>query len=153
MNSLIHLASIIFSSWAIGAIVTRYLHITNLSAASLSNLRLIKSDELNTYLGVHLFKEIVTKTVYGKINTSLAVNGGNCREVRELRKKMTDAELGHLIGLVSAQLILTLVYVKYTNGVFLLLGIVLNVLLNGYPVLLQQYNKARIDKILGKYCP
>lgn len=152
MNFLIYLATIIFNSWAIGAILTLYLQRKNIVNSSLSNLQLIKSDNWNKYLGLNVFKTIVTKTIYGKINKSLKLNGRDYHDLIKLRKKMVDGEIGHLIGFISAQIIFIISYVKYENELFFLIGTLLNLILNFYPVLLQQKNKSRIDKILNRYC-
>lgn len=152
MNFLIYLATIIFNSWAIGTIITLYLQKKNIVARSLSNLQIIKSDNWNKYLGVNIFKTVVTKTLYGKINKSLKLSGRDYHDLIELRKKMTDGEIGHLVGFISAQIIFIIVYVKYVDELFFLIGTLLNLILNFYPVLLQQKNKSRIDKILNRYC-
>ncbi len=71
-------------------------------------------------------------------------------DLLKLRDEMTKAEIGHLIGFFVV--LIWAVYKSMTAS--LLLGLVVllvNVLFNLYPVLLQQENKKKIDIILERY--
>jgi len=66
-------------------------------------------------------------------------------ELPDLRNEMTIAEIGHLIGFVF---VIGFVLVKVGQGYYLfaLVMLIVNILMNLYPTLLQQQNKRRIDK-------
>ena len=70
------------------------------------------------------------------------------RELEQYRAQMTVAEVNHVFAF-AFMLIFVLVSVYkglYMSGLIILL---VNVLMNLYPSLLQQYNKRRIDRYLA----
>lgn len=70
-------------------------------------------------------------------------------ELNELRKEMTISEIDHLIGFTFVTIF---ALVKLINGFYLfgLVIMIVNILLNLYPSLLQQENKRRIDIFIRK---
>jgi len=68
-------------------------------------------------------------------------------QLTELRKEMTFSEISHLIGFGFVTIF---ALAKFINGTYLfgLIIMIVNVLLNLYPSLLQQENKRRIDRLI-----
>ena len=142
--------SIAFISWMIGMILNAL--IKNKSYyVNLSNLNFIKSENLTKILGLGFFKWIVKNTFFKYFNQKLKLkNKIEISELSELRKEMTFSEISHLIGFGFVTIF---VLVKFINGNYLfgLIMMIVNMLLNLYPSLLQQENKRRIDKLIKKY--
>lgn len=112
---------------------------------SLSNLNFLKNKALNKRIGLGVFKWIVKNTFFKYLNQKLKLKKKvEITELDELRKEMTYAEINHLIGF-SFSTIFALI--KFSNGEYLfgLTIMIVNILLNLYPSLLQQENKRRID--------
>ena len=64
----------------------------------------VKKDMLNAYLGVNLFRMLVTKSWYGKINRTINLKNPSVEGLRDTRKHLENGEIGHLIGLVLVQI-------------------------------------------------
>jgi hypothetical protein len=118
---------------------------------NLSSLSLIKSKVLNKKIGLGVFKWIVKNTFFKYLNQKLKLKSRiDISELNELRKEMVYAEVNHLIGFGFAT-IFTLVKIMKGYYLFGLAIMIVNILLNLYPSLLQQENKRRIDKFIQKY--
>jgi hypothetical protein len=112
---------------------------------NLSNLNFLENKALNKRIGLGVFKWIVKNTFFKYLNQKLKLKKKvEITELDELRKEMTYAEINHLIGF-SFSTIFALI--KFINGEYLfgLSIMIVNILLNLYPSLLQQENKRRID--------
>jgi len=117
----------------------------------LSNLTLIKSKALQKKIKLSWFKWIVRNTFFKYFNPKLKLKSKtNICELKDLRQQMNFAELNHLVGFCF---VLVFVVVKFANGLYLFgfIMLIVNVLLNLYPSLLQQENKARIDMFIKKH--
>jgi len=117
----------------------------------ISNLNFIKSETLNKRIGIGIFKWIVKNSFFKYFNQKLKLkNKVKGRDLNELRKEMTFAEIGHLVGFV---VVFIFTIMKFLNGnyVFGLVILAVNIVLNLYPSLLQQENKRRIDKLIKKF--
>ncbi|PVY36081.1 glycosyl-4,4'-diaponeurosporenoate acyltransferase CrtO family protein [Pontibacter virosus] len=150
MNTFLYIFLIILNSWGLGALVN-YCIQNKTFYKSISDKVLIKNDKWNNYLGLSFFKFLVTKTVYGNINRTIRISNGTFDDLSKMKKKMIDSEIGHSIGLFSSQVVFIYLFINNSNEAFLLTGTALNILLNFYPILLQQSNKSRINKVLKKY--
>ena len=86
--------------------------------------------------------------VFRFLNQGIRV-GGKRTDLASLRHEMTVAEVNHLVGFPFVA-----VAALYQGGnvgpVFGLTMMIPNAVLNGYPVLLQQENKRRIDRHLTR---
>lgn len=142
--------SISFISWMVGMVV--HALIKNRSFyANLSSFNFIRSNRINKFLGLGLFKWVVKNTVFKFFNQSLKVEKrGGLPELEALRKEMTTAEVGHLIGF---GFVLVFAAEKAATGeyLFALTIMGMNALLNLYPSLLQQQNKRRLDRLIERY--
>ncbi len=67
----------------------------------------------------------------------------------EIRKEMTIAEISHLIGFIFVTVIALYKSISY-NYLFGLTIMIVNILMNLYPSLLQQENKRRIDRLINR---
>ena len=136
--------SIVIISWMVGILFSEVLRKTKYYK-SLSNLNFLKNKALNKRIGLGVFKWIVKNTFFKYLNQKLKLKKKvEITELDELRKEMTYAEINHLIGF-SFSTIFALI--KFSNGEYLfgLTIMIVNILLNLYPSLLQQENKRRID--------
>ena len=70
-------------------------------------------------------------------------------DLTEIRKEMTLAEISHLIAFVFVTVFA--IYIIITqNFLFALMIMIVNVVMNLFPALLQQQNKRRIDPLIKK---
>ena len=128
-------------------VVNAFLKETAIYQKHLTNLNLIKSTKLNKLMGIGIIKWIVKNTFFKFFNPNLKMRRKmELTELEHLRKEMTFAEINHLIAFISVTIIAIF---KVFNGYFFLALIlmVVNILMNLYPSLLQQENKRRIDKL------
>ena len=142
--------SITIISWMVGMIISGILS-KKKYYKNLSNLNLIESKILNKRIGLGRFKWIVKNTFFKFFNQKLKLkNKIEMTDLYGLRKEMTFTEISHLIGFGFVTIF---AFVKIINGDYLfgLIFMIVNVLLNLYPLLLQQENKRRIDKLIKNH--
>jgi hypothetical protein len=147
--------SIIMISWAIGGSLNVYLS-TKYIYKSLYSVILVKNDENYKYLGLSMFSFFVTKTFYAKFNTIIKFKSGNVSDLEKMKREMINSEVGHVIGLFAAQLIILIffvfkpiIYWMPISFSFFIVATIMNILHNLYPILLQQKNRLRIQKIIS----
>jgi len=146
MKYIIFSVSIVFISWLVGMILNAIIKNTSFYA-SISNLNFIKNSKLNKVIGLNYFKWIVKNTFFKFFNQKIKVDNKQT-DLKVIRKEMTIAEVSHLIAFVFVFLVA--VYKSVTVSILLGLSIMLvNVLMNLYPSLLQQENKRRLDKFVA----
>lgn len=145
--------SIAFISWIVGIIIGAFFGKTAFYSKNLSDLNFIKSENLNRIMGVGIFKWIVKNTFFRFFNQKLKLKKKiEKTDLHKLRDEMTIAEINHLIAFVFATVF---ALVKFLNSsyLFALIIMIVNVMMNLYPSLLQQENKRRIDKLIRKLYP
>ena len=114
----------------------------------LSNLNFITNKALNKNIGIEYFKWIVKNSFFKFFNQKIKLKNKKM-ELTEIRKEMTLAEISHLIGFVFVTFFA--IYKSIThNYLFGLTIMIVNILMNLYPSLLQQENKRRIDKLIKR---
>jgi len=136
-------------SWTAGMILTISLRNTKWYGGL--SLDLVKSDAWNKGIGLGIFKWTVKNTFFKYLNQKLRLQGKTeTGRLLELRDEMTFAELSHLVGFVFVAVFAA---VKLMNGLYMHAAacMLMNVLLNLYPSLLQQQNKRQIDRMIKKY--
>jgi hypothetical protein len=139
--------SISFISWMVGMILDSILVKTEYYK-KLSNLNFITSKTLNKNIGIEYFKWIVKNSFFKFFNQKIKLKNKKM-ELTEIRKEMTLAEISHLIGFIFVTFFA--IYKSIThNYLFGLIIIVVNILMNLYPSLLQQENKRRLDKLIKR---
>ena len=139
--------SLSFISWIVGMIINTFLIKTALYNKRLTHLNFIKSKRLNRWIGIGLIKWVVKNTFFKFFNPNLKMkNKVEWGELDKIRQEMTLAEINHLIGFafVSIFAIVFLFKGNYSSASMVML---VNVIMNFYPSLLQQENKRRIDKL------
>ena len=143
--------SIAFISWIVGMLVNVFLRKTEFHANNLTHLNFIKNEKLNKFIGLGFFKWIVKNTFFKFFNQKLKIKKRiENADLVKLREEMTISEIDHLVGFVF---VTCFAIVSFYNFKFIAGGIMMliNVLMNLYPSLLQQENKRRIDQFLSKF--
>jgi len=137
--------SISFISWMVGMILNGIIVKTEYYKR-ISNLNFIESKTVTKIIGIEYFKWIVKNTFFKFFNQKIAIKDKKT-DLTEIRREMTMAEISHLIAFIFVTVVA--VYKSISNNyVFGLTIMVINVLMNLYPSLLQQENKRRIDKLM-----
>lgn len=107
---------------------------------------------MNKKIGIGIFKWIVKNTFFKYLNPNIKLKNNKIEmdDLNELRKEMTSSEINHLIGFCF---VTAFALAKLINGSFLfaLIFMIVNILMNLYPSLLQQENKRRIDILIKRY--
>ena len=141
---------IVFIYWIVGMIINAILRKTEFYNKKLSNLNFIKSQNLNRIIGIGIFKWVVKNTFFKYFNQKLKLKRKiEKTDLNKLRNEMTKSEIEHLIGFVFVTIF---AFVKFFSANFLFgfIIMIVNILMNLYPSLLQQENKRRIDKLIKK---
>lgn len=134
-------------SWTVGLILNGML-VKTAYYQKLSNLNFIKSKTLNKNIGIEYFKWIVKNTFFKFFNQSIKLKDRKT-DLIEIRKQMTLAEISHLIAFVFV--IFFAIYKSFAeNWLFGFVIMIVNVLMNLYPSLLQQENKRRLDQLINR---
>jgi hypothetical protein len=137
--------SIVFISWIVGMVINALLSKTDFYQR-LSNLNFIKDEKLNAMIGLEPFKWIIMHSFFKYFNPKLSIKKRIViSELGAYRSEMTKAELGHLFAFLFTGIFIV---IKIANGLYLFAAVMLllNVIMNLYPGLLQQQNKRRIDR-------
>lgn len=134
-------------SWMVGIVGGAILLRTS-RFPKLSHLNFIPGRAFNKALGIQQFKWILKNSPFRFLNQGIRMGGAGA-DLGLVRHRMTVAEINHLIGFffVSAAALYQSFNASIVFGVCTMIP---NVLLNGYPTLLQQENKRRIDQLLNR---
>ena len=139
--------SLSFISWIIGMIINGILVKTEFYK-KISNINFITSKTINKRIGIDNFKWIVKNTFFKFFNQKIKLKNKKT-ELSEIRKEMTIAEISHLIGFIFVAFVA--LYKSITDNYMIGFGImIVNILMNLYPSLLQQENKRRIDRLIKR---
>lgn len=140
--------AITFISFMVGMAINALWKNTPFYNNKLSNLNFIKSRILNKYLGVDIVRWIVKNTPFKYFNQKIKLrNKIEKTDLHTLRKEMTSSEIDHLIGFVFVAIFALIKFYK-AEWLFGLTIMIVNILMNLHPSLLQQQNKRRIDKVI-----
>lgn len=138
--------AISFISWMVGLILNGILVKTEYYDR-ISKQNFIPGKRTNRTIGMEYFRWIVKNTPFKLFNQKISLKDKNT-ELTEIRKEMTIAEIGPLIGFLWVTFFA--IYKSYTeNYLFGLVIMAVNVLMNLHPILLQQENKRRWDRLIG----
>ncbi len=106
-------------------------------------------DNLTKRLGVLKLGWVIRNSFLGSFNQKLKYRGRvNHEKLVQLKKDMTFAENNHLNAFILLQILVVFLAFKGIELWQIATYTVLNIIFNLYLVLLQQYNKRRIDRIL-----
>ena len=103
-----------------------------------------------SFLGTSIIKRLIMNTSLNNFNKEIIVKSPNLdlQELNNLKLKMTNAEVGHIVAFIFLMATtIVLVLLDQDIAVLIILNI-LNIIFNLYPILIQQQNKLRIDRIL-----
>lgn len=134
-------------SWIVGIVVHHLLRKTPLYTP-LTRLQYAPSPHFYQWLGLHYFKWLITHTPFKWFNQNIHLPGKN--GLQRVYASMTSAEISHLLAFAFVTLVAfyKTLTVDLPYGLTLML---LNIPLNLYPALLQQYHKQRIRRLLSQY--
>jgi hypothetical protein len=98
--------------------------------------------------GINFFRKLLVWIGWEKLNKKANPIEKNAKALMHLHYKTKQSELGHIIILI---IVLGFnIYVAFKFGVLQSLWLlILNMLLNFYPILLQRYNRPRIERALN----
>lgn len=129
-------------------IITALARKANFYNRQLSNLNFIRSEIFNKIIGIGILKWIVKYTFFKFFNQKLQIKGKiTISDLKNLRTEMTKSEVDHLFAFVFV-MIFVIVKIMKNEYLFALIILLVNVIMNLYPSLLQQQNKRRIDKLI-----
>ncbi|GAB3026532.1 hypothetical protein GCM10027051_34150 [Niabella terrae] len=116
----------------------------------LSHLNFIKNENVNKIIGIGVFKWIVKNTFFSFFNQKLKLKSKiDMSILNYLRNEMTISEISHLIAFIFICVFAVIKALKF-GFIFGLTIMIVNILMNLYPSLLQQENKRRIDQLIKK---
>ena len=104
----------------------------------------------NTIIGVGVVKWIVKNTFFKYLNQKLRFDQKiNIADIKDIQSDMTKSEIDHLFAFmfVAVFMCITIFNQNYLSA---LVNLMVNMLMNLNPALLQQQNKRRIGKLLAK---
>lgn len=98
--------------------------------------------------GINFFRKLLVWIGWEKLNKKANPIEKNTKALMHLHYKTKQSELGHIIILIIV--LGFTIYVAFKYGVVQSLSLlILNILLNFYPILLQRYNRPRIERALN----
>jgi hypothetical protein len=98
--------------------------------------------------GINFFRKLLVWIGWEKLNKKANPIEKNIKALMHLHYKTKQSELGHMIIFIIV--LGFTIYVAFKFGVLQSLSLlILNILLNFYPILLQRYNRPRIERALN----
>lgn len=143
--------SIAFISWIVGMLINAFIKKTDFYNKHLNHLNFIKSKKANKIIGMPFFKWMVRNTFFRFFNQKLKLKSKiEKADLIKLRAEMTTSEIDHLIAFifVTCFAIVAVYHLKFKSAGIM---VIVNILMNLYPSLLQQENKRRIDHFIHKF--
>lgn len=111
-----------------------------------------KKGKIYEVFGINLFRKLLVIIGWEKLNKKANPVEKNVQALEHLEYRTKQSELGHII--IFFIVLAFTIYVGINFGIKETLSlIILNILLNVYPILLQRYNRPRLQRaiILSKY--
>jgi hypothetical protein len=115
----------------------------------LSNLSLFSDPKSFEKIGILWYRKILLATPLRYFNTNIRFSSNRSKETLDsIRMHMANAEVSHWVGFFAMLPVMVAAwwYRGFTVG---LAYLILNVLGNLYPCLLQQYNKSRLNNVIS----
>jgi len=114
----------------------------------LSNRYLFSKSKSYESLGILWYRKILLATPLRLFNTNLRLSANRSLETLEsIRMHMASAEVSHWVGF-AAMLVLNVAAWWYRGLTIALAYLILNILGNLYPCLLQQYDRRRLTRVI-----
>jgi len=137
----------IFLSYAFGQIIADYL-LKKKKVDWFENHNYI-DDKLTKSLGILVFGWLVKNTFMGWFNKKLKLSAAaGIEDLQVLKREMTASEAGHLVAFYFLLIVNIVLVFMGLEWWYIIVFFIMNVIFNMYLVLLQQYNKRRIERIL-----
>ena len=107
--------------------------------------RIERNGRIYVYAGVLLFKRVMTSRPYRAFNPAFDARNWH-RRPEELTARTRDAEGAHAVafGVALALSVIAVAFGSLIAGMWILL---FNIVGNAYPVMLQRYNRARVERL------
>lgn len=140
---------VLFVSMIIGAIIAALIKNTRVYQY-IDSHTFYNSRKFYDFLGTEIVKNLIINTPLKSFNSNIKIEKRKYHkeEILDLRHKMTEAEIGHIIGFVFVLLVCIVSCFSGQDKTSVLVLFVLNIIFNFYPVLIQQSNKIRLNRIL-----
>jgi hypothetical protein len=147
--AIVYILKVIIVSWMIGHASSLLLNrVTSINKRL--HLKFVGNERLNKLIGVGICKWVLVNSCIKYFNPRLqiSINKPNLNELIQLRVAMTYAEIVHIVGFAYAitRAIMDIINNEHQSMIASL--IVINIFVNLYPVLVQQMNKRRIDRVI-----
>jgi hypothetical protein len=107
-----------------------------------------RKGEIYKRLGVNIFRKILVWTTWEKLNKKSNPIEKSTKALMNLHHQTKKSELGHLIVLFIVLGFNVFVAIRF-GAVKSLWLLILNVILNLYPIFLQRYNRPRIERVIN----
>ena len=136
-----------FLSFIVGMLVNALLRPLNIYER-LSNRYLFSDSQSYESFGILWYRKILLATPFRSFNTNIRFSTNRSIETLDsIRIHMANAEVSHWAGF-AAMLALMVAAWWYRGLTIALTYLILNILGNLYPCLLQQYNKRRLTRVI-----
>lgn len=106
-----------------------------------------KRGAIYTLFGVHYFRKLLVLTGWEKISRKNILISHKKSALIEVEAKSRSSEAGHGIIFVIVALVTVVVSDNFRDALWLIL---LNLLLNVYPIFVQRYNRPRYRRLIQK---
>lgn len=144
-----YILKVIVDSWIVGHVSTLLLKRV-ISINKLLQLNFIRNEKINRLIGVGIFRWVLANSFIKYFNRRLQISNKkpNMNKLIEVRDGMTYAEVVHLIGFayVIVRVFVNIINDEHHSIIVPLFA--MNIIMNFYPVLVQQLNKRRIYRLL-----
>lgn len=106
-----------------------------------------REGEIYKLAGVNIFRKLLVWVGWEKLNKKTLPVKNSPESLASLAYATKQSEFGHLVIFIIVMLFTGFVAVKFgiVNSLWLL---VLNVLLNAYPIFIQRYNRPKFERLL-----
>lgn len=137
-------------SWTVGIIGNVLLRRTAFYTRHLSHLNFLPHARLNRAIGIDLCRWVIKHTVFKFLNPKIKIiKRPDLAQLIDLRHEMTGAEVSHLVAFLFVVVFAVIKSIQH-DLFFGLMIMLMNVLTNLYPSLLQQENKRRMDPLIQR---
>ena len=101
------------------------------------------------YFGVNVFRKLLVLIGWERLHKAESPVLKKLEALKHLEQNTRKSELGHLIIFIIVFIVNLVVGIKYGFGQSIWL-LVLNILLNAYPMAVQRYNRPRLNQIISR---
>ena len=148
MNLLNNAVAVMFLSFIIGVFADLFLRRLPLYE-SISGRFLFADEKIYERLGVAWFRRVLLATPLRLFNTQIKIpQNRDLQLLKDIRKHIATAEVSHWVGFAVMMVATIYAWMNYGPKIGLSF-VVLNVLGNLYPCMLQQYNKRRLYQLIA----